>query len=695
MAEAALGERAQQSEIAPPDRQTVSYKHLSASSAQVAQGGRLIRNTFWRSAMFDYILRATGWKNGHDGNGNRPVPGAPLPAEPTNHSSTVLALPFGARVDPSGDQHLDPLPEQASDQASEPTPISAVRLGEGVVVEDEPYARSVIHEALKGLDVWFGYQVSALEKDALRHAVAWAERGLPRHDLEAHEPIEVEKDLTNRAGQTYWQWVREVRRRMNSALSRQLTSFRAALSGANRALESYRKAQQELERLNPRGASRENTAEKERKASGTERHDKSTPVRDTRLAESHLLAPAFWLLTIALVLAEFIANAPIFTELFPQDAQIDAQLSTWLDPSAGMSWFTGLQNLGAKLLAYPDPSFLAFSVVVFFLFLGHKFGAYLRRSVAFGNRHPEVPEELRMHLKRQTTLVVWGSAAGILIILAVLFWARATVFDMAKTRHAYAQTQLDAAKKKVAQAEASADRHDLGTARTDRNFWMVEYEHRQRRLDYAESISKMNLPITGLNLVLVIAAAIAGFSRQEVTVSYDQKAAILAAAASTGPDEPTGKGGDAAADDGRHERIASLREILRAQRVEMARRLADAERSYINATQLAEADPMREWQGITSRLSSAVSMFRAENARLRNLDTRDIKAFNHPTRLDFAEPTFTAPVESVKQLAEYLSTMNALTKAYDEITRPVRIDRRAAEMPAPTPFVHSATSQVN
>src|SRR4051794_32523630 len=203
--------------------------------------------------MLNELLRAAGWDNGNGGYGNRFV-GAPLAVEPTDRSPSGIVPPSSVRFDDALHRPSDMPDEESAVQALEPLPASPTPAGEAAVIDYEPHAeqRSVVHETLKGLDVWFGYQVSGLEKEALRHATTWAEKGLPRHDLDVNEPIEVEKDLANRAAQIYWQWVREVRRRMNGAVSRQVTAMGTALSAAHRALEHYRQAQQQLARLNPR-----------------------------------------------------------------------------------------------------------------------------------------------------------------------------------------------------------------------------------------------------------------------------------------------------------------------------------------------------------------------------------------------------------------------------------------------------------
>ena len=184
------------------------------------------------------------------------------------------------------------------------------------------------------MSVSFAY--AALEKAADHAAQIWAERGLPRHDLEAQDQLDVEKGLEHRARQIFWQWIRDVRRRVDGAIARELRNLTVALGAANSALESYRATEEELKTLNPRGVPKAGKAsaraeervetanldaievrEQQALASSTR-----VEVQDTELGRRHLRG-WFWPLMIALVCAEFIGNAPVFAELFPPNAQVD------------------------------------------------------------------------------------------------------------------------------------------------------------------------------------------------------------------------------------------------------------------------------------------------------------------------------------------------------------------------------------
>ena len=117
------------------------------------------------------------------------------------------------------------------------------------------------------------------------------------------------------------------------------------VGGANAASESYRAAEEQLKLLNPRGVPKAgNTSPRAPQDPQTpaldlpqvgEQQTQESPVQaevqDTTLATRQLHG-WFWPLMAALVVAEFIGNAPVFTELFPRDAQLALQLSEWLSP---------------------------------------------------------------------------------------------------------------------------------------------------------------------------------------------------------------------------------------------------------------------------------------------------------------------------------------------------------------------------
>ena len=154
----------------------------------------------------------------------------------------------------------------------------------------------------------------------------------------------------------------------------------------------------------------------------------------------------------------------------------------------------------------------------------------------------------------------------------------------------------------------------------------------------------MNGPISGLNFVLVLVATVAGFYRRAVIVTADQKRGYLADEGASLCSTREGGGseiqqkqmtngreetGEAADTQGFTRRIRDLRSLLRSRRLEMSKHLAVAHRAHARGVQLINCQPMREWRTVATRLQCAIPRFRAENARLRSLDPRDIKAFRH------------------------------------------------------------------
>ena len=153
----------------------------------------------------------------------------------------------------------------------------------------------------------------------------------------------------------------------------------------------------------------------------------------------------------------------------------------------------------------------------------------------------------------------------------------------------------------------------------------------------------MNGPISGLNVVLVLVATVAGFYRRTVIITADQKRGRgggrtgRAGAIQTKPAVPEiqqiqmtngwDETDEAADTQGLTLRIHALRSLLRSRRLEMAKHLAAAHRAHARGVQLIDCQPMGEWKSVATRLQCAIPRFRAENARLRSLDPRDIKAF--------------------------------------------------------------------
>jgi hypothetical protein len=189
------------------------------------------------------------------------------------------------------------------------------------------------------------------------------------------------------------------------------------------------------------------------------------------------------------------------------------QINQWVANANGSIALIGLKRMGLELSASPEPAILALAIVAFFLFLGHRFGDAWRVRVALATPQATVRDELRQHLRRQASHVFWACGLGVLTVLAVLFFARSQVLSMAEERLQLASEQARAAEEQLQDAERVNRRNELETLRG--NYWRAidERDHRMRRKDYATSISRMNVSILGLNVALVIVAAVAGYSR--------------------------------------------------------------------------------------------------------------------------------------------------------------------------------------
>ena len=305
-----------------------------------------------------------------------------------------------------------------------------------------------------------------------------------------------------------------------------------------------------------------------------------------------------------------------------------------------MTWTTGLQHLAGKLAARPEPALLTVSVVVFLLFLGHHLGGELRTWMSVRRRHPAIDPALADHLRRQSRLVTLICGTGVLLAIAMLFVMRANVEPTARGRYLEAEQRLHKAEDDLEKARLDPDNRDVQQARRDWSRAVDDLKQKNDQLGYATSISQMNRSISGLNFVLVLVATVAGFYRQAVIVTADQKRGYLgdeqrapAERQETGGLElepQTAQRSKPEADSLSEEteeavdtqaislRIGDLRSLLRSRRLEMAEQLAAAHRANARGVQLINCDPMREWKSVASRLQCAIPRFRAENARLRS-----------------------------------------------------------------------------
>ena len=524
------------------------------------------------------------------------------------------------------------LPTESATLGATETPSATRRSDETIVIDVESGRAigpvedvagpadvpNVVHQAIKSADVWFGYEVSGLENEARELARIHAEKGQPRHDLERTRPLEMEVILEQRGKEILWGWITRVQRKMLSAIGGETEKIGAGLASAREAVANAGGARDTLDRerrvaLVPGVQIFPHT----KPTSVPEGSSQSSPEPVVE-CERHIAPIGFWILMVLLVFADFVANAPLFTELFPANRAIDEALSGWEEQalSEGALGLFGVKHVLMKLSAYPEATLLALSVVVFFVFLGHVLGTKTRTLVALRkHRHasPSVSDAFR-----QAIPPVVLSAIGIVCTLVVLFFARSYVEPMAQGRYDHAESALTTAQQAYQGALENPDNLSaIQRARIEMGRLEGEVAYRTARLDYARSIEAMNGPILGLNIVLVIAAVIAGY------LHHRKRFPLFASAA-----EP--------------ESVRRRTELLRADFITRREAAHEAMRSVGTAIhrveQLLDADPLRDWYGKSERIRNAIPLFRMENARLRGLDKDDILAFRAPINLNLPTP---------------------------------------------------------
>src|SRR5262249_35791414 len=138
------------------------------------------------------------------------------------------------------------------------------------------------------------------------------------------EPLDVEEVLAARANEIYWNWIRKARRRVEAAIARETRRVAEALAQATSAFEAYRASELALRELAPR-----KQVVKQFDPGGSNTPGEVPRGQATLLADRRL-GWWFWPLSCGLILAEFIANAPIFTELFPSSLEIETRVNAWL-----------------------------------------------------------------------------------------------------------------------------------------------------------------------------------------------------------------------------------------------------------------------------------------------------------------------------------------------------------------------------
>lgn len=479
---------------------------------------------------------------------------------------------------------------------------------------DDDGAASWLHEIIKSTDYWFNYELSLLEKYAVSEALESAKAGIPRQDAPLERELPIETTLKARALEIFQEWIARVKRKVQD-------SVQAACAEAGDKVVQFRHVFGQLER---------STVEIETTESSIDDREEALRNQQKTFGASALMnRRLYFLLLGCLVLIDWVANVPIFTELLPAEygsREIWRQLAFNAEKTGALG---GVRMLGERLLFHLDVSIFALGVVVFLMVMAHFAGEAVRRYFVFNPAdEPLLAPTLKAN-RRQTYLPMCLAFAGILLAVSFLYGSRSRLVQATSTGLAHSQQEVDEAAKRVSEAKSSQTdlsrlpelEQQLNAAKGKRDDW-------RERDGFANDIGMMNTPILLLNIVLALTALTAAYCAAEPKVTEGRV---------VDPVIPELKS-----------RLASLRLDVVNQRQSLRTLDAEIQTSLSRAKYLAGTRPLAEWEAKAERLNSVVPQFRWGNACARGVDPESIIAFKQPSLIDFpAVPTdgFQTPVE--------------------------------------------------
>ncbi|MEX2609217.1 MAG: hypothetical protein WEA24_04665, partial [Gemmatimonadota bacterium] len=352
-----------------------------------------------------------------------------------------------------------------------------------------------LRRILGNADIGFGHDLAALEREASTLAQRAAAAHLPRVDV-VYEEVEEEAHLAARCRAVFHGWVERVRTNVQDAVQGSARDAGSHLSAYEHELGGLEGAVAELEQTAPALHQAEEAAEA------------GQSQVEVRGFFAHW---KYWILIPLLVLVDWVANVPVFTELLPSDPGADEAWRELVARSEQYGLWAGAYRMAARTLHSIDASLLALGVIVFLVFLAHHFGEALRRVVSLSSRDtPTAATAVRSH-RRQFFWSALLSFVGLVGVIAFLFLARNRLETSTAERLADARAQVEAAATRLEGARAADDLTAVGQAQQELQVAETLYEQRFERAQYAEVIAVMNGPILLLNIVLALAAALAAF----------------------------------------------------------------------------------------------------------------------------------------------------------------------------------------
>ena len=494
--------------------------------------------------------------------------------------------------------------------------------------DDDPNG---VYAITKKTDQWFNRELSQLEQQAKELAAEWAEKGLPRHDVERAGVLEPEQVLGMKCLELFRQWRKHVRVKMQDRIQ----AASAALNGL------IAESRSEVNALEATASERKNTRAQIDTFQQFKESDPSRVGYD-RIFKNPF---GFWIFAGILTIAEFTANFPVFRLLLPMDATLVQLASTLGEAAETHTWLAGPLVLFQDMLLHFEAFLVALIAVVILVLLGKTTGSSARSVVAFSAKEsPMAATTIRGH-RRQHLFVFTAGLLGIVSVLSFMYFSRAQIAETAQSR-----VRSDS----VSLRQALAQQQDAGNdlARAPAAMQRVKDATRTLQLHfddaaYAETVQRINNAIVWLNVGLVLAAMTLGFvyKREDLTDRQGEHPSLRPLRA----------------------RVQSLeREALghaRAARISMSGAAAQAGRIY----HLLESHPLREWQGKQDRLQSVILQFRGENARLRGLDPASVIAFAQPSRVLFPEVNENEDLRRPTELDQLLQELSRVEAEYNRV----------------------------
>lgn len=480
---------------------------------------------------------------------------------------------------------------------------------------------SCLQDVLDGADRWMQHQVEQLERAAVTMAADWAVRGLPNATAHIAEgrPLEPELVLSAQGAALYEQWSSHVKTGLQRGID----------AATTRASESLSKLRTSVARVEALGS---DVASVKR-----ELRDLESGQREGELAAggAWLGALGYWVLASLIGLCELFAQFPTISLYLSRDGALaDVSRSMAEDAVSGGS-LAGVKLLVTNLMLHLDATLVTCGVVLLIVLMSKALGASLRELVSPAG----TPASLTARVSRRHNAVLsLAAVAGLCCILAFLFDARSTIGELSRARVAIAERELQAARQTTGEARGGDISQMVAVMRReqDARHTLTTLQAEQA---YSESVGRINLGTTLLNLGLIFGALVLGFARRPGSSPERERRMMR--------------------DSLRASLEALLRDVTAARH--SAEECAAAARTAVGqARQLLSWDATGEYGAKAQRLRGVLSVWRTENLRMRALDASSVAAFHvaPPFHLPAIEPR--APQASLPVLDEQQRTLDAL-----------------------------------